>query len=82
MNKVKANNHFIDFILNWDYKNYFLVGGYGSSKSYNVAMKILLKLGKEKRKCLVVREVYDTIRDSCFSLFQDVANNLGIYERV
>ena len=82
MNKIKVNNHFIDLIQDWNYKNYFLVGGYGSSKSYNVAMKILLKLGKEKRKCLVVREVYDTIRDSCFSLFQDVANNLGIYEKL
>lgn len=82
MNKVKANNHFIDFITNWNYKNYFLVGGYGSSKSYHVAMKILIKLGEEKRKCLVVREVYDTIRDSCFSLFQDVAENLGIYDKL
>ena len=82
MNKVKANNHFIDFITNWDYKNYFLVGGYGSSKSYHVAMKILIKLGEEKRKCLVVREVYDTIRDSCFSLFQDVAENLGIHDKL
>lgn len=80
MNQVTVNNHFIDFIENWDYKNYFLVGGYGSSKSYNVAFKILLKLGEEKRKCLVVREVYDTIRDSCFSLFQEVAENMGIYD--
>lgn len=80
--KVKVNNHFIDFIQNWGYKNYFLVGGYGSSKSYNVAFKILLKLGEEKRKCLVVREVYDTIRDSCFSLFQDVATNMGIYDKL
>ena len=80
--KVKVNNHFIDFIQNWDYKNYFLVGGYGSSKSYNVAFKILLILGQEKRKCLVVREVYDTIRDSCFSLFQDVATNMGIYDKL
>ena len=82
MNRVKVNNHFINFITNWDYKNYFLVGGYGSSKSYNVAFKILLKLGEEKRKCLVVREVYDTIRDSCFSLFQDVATNMGIYDQL
>ena len=80
MNEVTVNNHFIDFIENWDYKNYFLVGGYGSSKSYNVAFKILLKLGEEKRKCLVVREVYDTIRDSCFSLFQEVAENMGVYD--
>lgn len=80
--KIAANNHFLDFIRDWNYKNYFLVGGYGSSKSYNVAMKILLKLGQEKRKALVVREVYDTIRDSCFSLFQEVAELMGVYDQL
>ena len=39
-----VNDHFEDFIFNWDCKFYFLVGGYGSSKSYHVATKILLKL--------------------------------------
>lgn len=80
--KIVANNHFLDFIRDWNYKNYFLVGGYGSSKSYNVAMKILLKLGQEKRKALVVREVYDTMRDSCFSLFQEVAELMGVYDQL
>ena len=77
--KVTVNKHFKDFVMDWNYKNYFLVGGYGSSKSYHVATKIILKLLSEKRKCLVVREVYDTIRDSCFSLFQDVAENMGLH---
>ena len=80
LKKVTCNNHFIDFINNWDYKFYFLVGGYGSSKSYHVAKKIIIKLLQEKRLALVVREVYDTIRDSCFSLFEEVANNMGIGE--
>ena len=77
-----VNDHFEDFIFNWDYKFYFLVGGYGSSKSYHVATKLLLKLMQEKRKALVVREVYDTIRDSCFSLLKEVALNMDIYERL
>lgn len=77
--KVTVNKHFKEFVTDWNYKNYFLVGGYGSSKSYHVATKIILKLLSEKRKCLVVREVYDTIRDSCFSLFQDVAENMGLH---
>ena len=83
MNKqVTVNNHFIDFINDWDYKFYFLVGGYGSSKSYHVATKLLLKLASEKRLALVVREVYDTIRDSCFSLFEEVALRIGIYDHL
>ena len=77
---VIANDHFEDFIFNWDYKFYFLVGGYGSSKSYHVATKLLLKLLQEKRLALVVREVYDTIRDSCYSLLEEVAINIGIYD--
>ena len=79
---VIANDHFEDFIFNWDYKFYFLVGGYGSSKSYHVATKLLLKLLQEKRLALVVREVYDTIRDSCYSLLEEVAINIGIYDRL
>ena len=30
------NDHFYDFVDDWNYKFYFLVGGYGSSKSYHV----------------------------------------------
>ena len=74
-----VNDHFNDFIEDWNYKNYFLVGGYGSSKSYHVATKILLKLLEEKRKCLVVREVFDTHRDSTYSLFEEIAIKMGIY---
>nr|WP_269799733.1 phage terminase large subunit [Lysinibacillus xylanilyticus] len=36
-----------------------------------MALKILLKLLQEKRAVLVVREVYDTHRDSTFSLFTE-----------
>ena len=82
MNKFTVNDHFHDFIFDWDYKFYFLVGGYGSSKSYHVATKLLLKLAQEKRKALVVRNVYQTIRDSCFSLLKEVAINLNIYKQL
>lgn len=68
----EINPHFEDYIFSWETKSFFLVGGYGSSKSYNTALKIILKLLEEKRTALVVREVYDTIRDSCFSLFNEI----------
>lgn len=79
---VIANDHFEDFLFDWNYKFYFLVGGYGSSKSYHVAEKLHIKLLQEKRKALVVREVYDTIRDSCYSLLEEVAINIGIYDKL
>ena len=78
----EVNPHFEDFVFDWNSKIYFLVGGYGSSKSYHVALKIILKLLQEKRTCLVVREVYDTIRDSCFSLFKEICEDMDLLEYV
>lgn len=78
VNQFAINDHFFDFVNDWNYKFYFLVGGYGSSKSYHVATKIIKKLLEEKRTALVVREVYDTHRDSTFSLLEEVAIRLGL----
>ena len=72
------NDHFAEFVEDWDHKIYLLVGGYGSSKSYHVAVKLIGKLLQEKRKALVVREVYDTIRDSCYDLLEEVAEAMGV----
>lgn len=72
------NDHFAEFVEDWDHKIYLLVGGYGSSKSYHVAVKLIRKLLQEKRKALVVREVYDTIRDSCYDLLEEVAEAMGV----
>lgn len=78
MIEKEVNPHFEDFIFDWNHKTYFLVGGYGSSKSYHVALKLVLKLLQEKRKALVVREVYETIRESCFALFEEIIEDLGL----
>lgn len=77
-----VNPHFEDFLFDWNEKFQFLVGGYGSSKSYHVALKIVLKLLQEKRTALVVREVYDTHRDSTFSLLQEIIIDLGLEDRI
>ena len=69
---------FADFIFDWDYETYCLVGGYGSGKSYSIAQKIILKLMEEKRTCLVTREVFDTIYESCYSLFREILENSGL----
>ncbi|MEC1046737.1 PBSX family phage terminase large subunit [Bacillus safensis] len=74
----EVNPHFEDFLFDWDQKFQFLVGGYGSSKSYHIALKLILKLLDEKRTALVIREVYDTHRDSTFSLFEEIVNDLGL----
>lgn len=78
----EVNPRFRDFLFDWSQKFYFLVGGYGSSKSYHVALKLVLKLIQEKRTALVVREVYDTHRDSTFSLLEEIIIDLGLDHKI
>lgn len=69
---------FEDFLFDWDYERYLLIGGYGSGKSYQVAFKIILKLLEEKRTALVIREVFDTIHDSCYSLIAEILDDMNL----
>lgn len=78
----ETNPHFEDFLFDWNQKFQFLVGGYGSSKSYHVALKIILKLIEEKRTALIVREVYDTHRDSTFSLFEEIIEDMELSNKI
>lgn len=78
----EVNPHFEEFLFDWNQKYQFLVGGYGSSKSYHVALKVILKLLKEKRTALVVREVYETHRDSTYSLLLEIIEDLGLSDKI
>lgn len=82
MTDKEVNPHFEDFLFDWERKYYFLVGGYGSSKSYHVALKLVLKLLEERRTALVVREVYDTLRDSTYALLSEIIVDLGLEGKV
>lgn len=82
MIEKEVNPHFEDFLFDWDCKFYFLVGGYGSSKSYHVALKLIINLLQEKRTALVVREVFDTIRDSCYSLLEEIVIDMELENKI
>lgn len=71
---------FSEFIFDWDYKTYLNIGGYGSGKSYHIAFKIILKCLQEKRKVLVVREVYETLKESCFDLLFEILEDLNLID--
>ena len=74
---------FEEFIFDWDYEQYLLLGGYGSGKSYQIAFKLILKCLEEKRKVLVVRNVFETIYESCYALIEGILRDMDIYtERV
>lgn len=75
---MQVSNRFCSFLTDWEYEQYLLIGGYGSGKSYHVALKIIIKLMEEKRTCLVVRQVRETIKESCFALFKEILSKLGI----
>lgn len=74
----EVNERFEDFIFDWDYQTYLLLGGYGSGKSHAIVLKLILKALKEKRKILVVRDVYESIRESCYDLFYSILNDMDM----
>ncbi|MBY0757441.1 PBSX family phage terminase large subunit [Clostridium sardiniense] len=87
MNKAIVIKDYINMILPAyrpylkDYKtrvNIFY-GGAGSGKSKFIVQKMLYKLINDKRKCLVVRKVGATIRESIFAEFKTLISDLGIY---
>ena len=52
-----------------------------AGKSVFITQKLLYKYLKfPNRKCLVVRKVDATLRDSCFALFKDVISRWGLYD--
>lgn len=65
--KTEINKHFKEFIKDNEKSVYFMLGGYGSSKSYNAALKLIIMSAMEKRKILVVRQVKENLRGSCFA---------------
>lgn len=74
----EVSERFADFVFDWYYETYLLLGGYGSGKSYHIALKIILKCLEEKRKVLVIREVYDTLTESCYDLFKEILNDMDL----
>ncbi len=74
----EVSTRFADFVFDWYYETYLLIGGYGSGKSYHVALKIILKCLEEKRKVLVIREVYDTLTESCYDLFKEILTDMKL----
>lgn len=82
MMDLVINDHFEEYLFDWGHYFYMIVGGYGSSKSYNTAIKLILKCIQEKRKVLVIREVFDTHKDSTFALFEDIIDTYEEFGRV
>lgn len=69
---------FDNFIFDWDYEKYLVIGSYGSGKSHAIVQKIIIKLYEEKRKCCIFRDVYDTHKESTFDLLKQVLEDMEL----
>jgi phage terminase large subunit len=78
---MNVSPRFDNFIFDWDYEKYLLIGSYGSGKSYAIAEKIILKLFEEKRKACIVRDVYDTHKESTYDLIKEILDSMGLLEQ-
>ena len=64
----KALPYIQDYSHRWE----FWYGGSGSSKSYSITQKIIIRCCNEKIKILVCRRYGSTLRNTCFSLFKEI----------
>ena len=64
-----------------DYSNRWEVymGSAGSSKSYFITQKIIVRCVNETIKVVVCRRTATTIRNTCFSLFKDILTKWKLY---
>lgn len=77
--KVSINNHFVDIVFDWSCQIYLFLGGYGSSKSDNAFLKVILKCLEEKgRVVLVVRKHKASLRNSSYSLVKRIVKRLNV----
>lgn len=76
--KMEVAPVFEPILWDWFREKYLLIGGYGSGKSYHAALKLIIKLLEEKRKAMVIREVYDTIYDSCYVLLLEILDKMDL----
>lgn len=63
---------FFPLLLDYSHRWEVYMGSAGSSKSYFITQKIIVRCCREKIKVLVCRRTATTIRNTCFSLFKDI----------
>lgn len=77
---MKIAEHFESVFFDNEFDIMLLIGGYGSGKSFAGFAKTLLAATEERRKILVIRKVYTTLKESCFEDVQEAADQLEVLE--
>lgn len=82
ISKKCFNDIYLQQLENYNSRFNVFYGGAGSGKSHFVFQKMILKYLKYgNRKCLVVRKVSNTLRDSCFALVKSILSDWQLYEQ-
>lgn len=82
ISKKCFNDSYLSQLENYNSRFNVFYGGAGSGKSHFVFQKMILKYLKYgNRKCLVVRKVSNTLRDSCFALVKSILSDWQLYEQ-
>lgn len=82
ISKKCFNEVYLSQLENYNSRFNVFYGGAGSGKSHFVFQKMILKYLKYgNRKCLVVRKVNNTLRDSCFALVKSILSDWQLYEQ-
>ena len=63
---------FFPLLLDYSHRWEVYMGSAGSSKSYFITQKLVIRACREPIKILVCRRYGTTIRNTCFSLFKDI----------
>lgn len=75
--KLFINDHFVNAVFDWTQQIYIFIGGYGSSKSDNAFVKVILKcLDEPGRVVLVVRRHKTSLRNSSYSLSKKIIKRM------
>ena len=75
---LEFGKHFADIFQENDFDILLMIGGYGSGKSFTGFLKVALLGALEKRRMLVVRKVYATLKDSCFEDLKEAISILDM----
>ena len=65
---------FYPLLLDYSHRWEVYMGSAGSSKSYFITQKLIIRACNEKIRILVCRRYGTTIRNTCFSLFKEIIN--------
>lgn len=82
ISKQCFNDVYLSQLQNYNTRFNVFYGGAGSGKSHFVFAKMVFKYLKfSNRKCLVVRKVSNTLRDSCFALVKSILSDWQLYDQ-